>query len=233
MAENTPPRQVAVEDIDAQMRRDKPVYDAAGEKIGEVRNFDLTAGYMQVHHGGLEPETFYVPFQLIASIDPRHIYLTVPEDTLTAYYSALPESQAVLEEWRNWRTGRSETAVSHRMRSGYSGEPVLAFQQTYATLASQLKAGMEIRDIEGTFVGTLHQFDSRQGTMLVVKSGLDTDVLVVPFSAIARVDTADYIVNLLVPQERLHGDLAALLPAPVTTGTTAPPPTPPATDDTP
>lgn len=122
------------------------------------------------------------------------------------------------------------------MRSGYSGEPLLTFQHTYATLASQLRSGMEIRDIEGTFVGTLHQLDSRQETILVVKCGLDADVLVVPFSAIARVDTADYIVNLLVPQERLRDDLAALLPAtitPITTGTMAPPPTPPATGDTP
>ncbi len=212
MAENTNRKQVIAENIDTLMQVHTPVYDTYGQKVGEVKQFDLTAGYMQVHHGGPDPATWYVPFRLIAAIDPRHIYLTVSEGMLITNYSVLPASQAVLEEWTNWRTNQSETIVGHRMRSGYSDEPVVAFQQTYAALAGQLKAGMEVRDIEGTFLGRLNQFDSRQGMMLVVKSGLEADVLVVPFIAIARVDTADYIVNLVVPKERLHGDLAALLP---------------------
>jgi len=72
-----------------------------GQKVGEVKRFDLTAGYMQVHRGGPEPGTFYVPFHLIASIDLRHIHLTVSDGTLSMHYTVLPESEAVLKEWTN------------------------------------------------------------------------------------------------------------------------------------
>lgn len=216
MAENTNRTRGLVENIATRMQAHTPVYDSYGQKVGEVKRFDLTAGYMQVHRGGPEPETFYVPFHLIASIDLHHIHLTVSDATLSMHYTVLPESEAVLKEWTNWRTGQTETSVEHRMRSGYSGEPVVAFQQNYATLASQLIADMRVRDIDGKHVGTLHQFDSRQGWMLLVKAGLGADILVVPFSAIAEVDLANYTVNLLVPKERLRGDLAALLPSPAT-----------------
>lgn len=209
-------QQVVVEDIDTLMHVHQPVYDTYSQKIGEVKQFDLTAGYMQVHRQELEPEMFYIPFHLIASIDPRHIYLKVAEYALIAEYTLLPTSQAVLTEWKDWRTGRAETAVGHQMQSGYSGKQVVAFEQTYTMLGGQLKAGMQIRDIEGTNLGTVHQFDSRRGWILAVKSGLGADVLVVPFSAIARIDIASSTVNLLVPKESLHGDLAAILPAPAT-----------------
>ncbi|HEV8193493.1 MAG TPA: PRC-barrel domain-containing protein [Ktedonobacterales bacterium] len=215
MAEN-PNRPQVVEDIDTLMHVDQPVYDTYGQTIGAVKHFDLTAGYMQVHRGGLEPETFYVPFRLIATIDPRSIYLTVSEGTLIAEYTLLPTSQAVLTEWKNWRTGQFETTVGHQMRSGYSGQPVIAFQQSYAALAGQLRAGMQIRDIEGADLGRLHQFDSRIGWMLLTKGGLGTELLIVPFSAIADVNTANSTVSLLVPKERLQGDLATLLPAQAT-----------------
>lgn len=212
--QNTGRRQMVNENIDSLLRVRQSVYDGNGKKVGAVKQFDLTAGYMQVHHGGPEPRTFYVPFRLIATIDPRQIYLTVDENALITYYSVLPASLATLEEWTNWRTGESETIVGHRMQSGYSGEPVVAFQQTYTALASQLKAGMDVQDVEGARLGALRQFDSRLGWMLVVKGGIEGDVLIVPFSAIARVETADYAVHLLIPEERLHGDLAALLPSP-------------------
>ena len=214
MAEPPNRPQVVVEDIDTLIHVRQTVYDTYSQKIGEVKQFDLTAGYMQVHRQELEPEMFYIPFHLIASIDPRHIYLKVSEYALIAEYTLLPASQAVLTEWRDWRTGRTETSVGHRMHSGYSGEQVVAFEQTYRMLGGQLKAGMQIRDIEGTNLGIVHQFDSRRGWILAVKSGLAVDVLVVPFSVIARVDTANSTVNLLVPKESLQGDLAAILPAP-------------------
>lgn len=221
--ENNPNRtQVVVEDIDTMMQVNKPVYDANSQEIGEVRHFDLTAGYMQVQRGRLEPQTFYVPFHLIAGIDPRHIYLTVADDTLLTNYTVLPTSQAVLTQWTNWRTGQPETTVGQQMRSGSSGQQVVAFQQNYASLARQLRAGMQVRDSKGTHLGSLHQFDSRQGWMLLVKSGLGADSLIVPFSAIADVNTASSTINLLVPKERLQGDLAALLPSPTAGDTSQP-----------
>lgn len=158
MTENPKRTQVVTEDIDTLMQVNKPVHDSNSKKVGKVTQYDLPAGYMQVKREGLEPYTFYIPFRLISSIDPRQIYLTVSEDTLITDYTVLPQSEAVLTQWRDWRTGQQETTVARQMRSGYSGQEVLAFQQTYGVLANKLRAGMQVRDIEGTHLGKLHQF---------------------------------------------------------------------------
>lgn len=213
MSDNAVHGQVVVENIDRLMQDHKPVYDTYNEKIGEVRQFDLTAGYMQVPHRGLDPETFYIPFHLITSIDPNGVYLKVSEETLSIDYTVLPESQVVLSRWKNWRTGQTETTVEHQIRSGYDGQQVAAFQQTYSMLAGQLIAGMQVRDIEGAGLGTLHQFDSRQGWMLVVKGGLGADVMVVPFSVVGNVDPVSSNIDLLVTAESLKRDLALVLPS--------------------
>jgi len=212
MSDNSVRGQVVVEHIDRLMREHMPVYDANNQKIGEIRQFDLTAGYMQAPHRGLAPEIFYIPFHLIASIDSNGVYLKVSEETLSIDYTVLPESQVVLSRWTNWRTGQTESTVEHEIRSGYDDQQVAAFQQTYSMLAGQLIAGMRVRDIEGTNLGSLHQFDSRQGWMLVVKGGLATDILVVPFSVVGTVDPVSSNVDLLVTADSLRGDLSLILP---------------------
>lgn len=219
MSELTDRDQVVVEHIDTQMQDRKPVFDSNNQKIGEVKQFDLNAGYMQVHRGGLDPKTYYIPFHLIASIGPRTIFLKVSDDILIADYSLLPDSQTVLEQWTNWRTGQPETTVKHTLSSGYSGQQVIAFEQTYSKLAGQLIAGMQVRDIEGNNLGALHQFDGRQGWMLVVKSGLDMDILVIPFSVVGGVDLASSSVNLLIRKDSLQRDLAGIVPLPATSTT--------------
>lgn len=57
MAENMHRTRAVVENLDTLMQVHTPVYDTYGQKVGEVKRFDLTAGYMLVHHGGLEPGT--------------------------------------------------------------------------------------------------------------------------------------------------------------------------------
>jgi hypothetical protein len=99
------------------------------------------------------------------------------------------------------------------MRSGYDGQQVDAFPQTFSMLAGQLIAGMQVRDIEGTNLGTLRQFDSRQGWMLVVKGGLSADIMVVPFGAVGIVDPVSSNIDLLVTVESLQRDLALILPS--------------------
>lgn len=214
MSDNSGQGQVVVEHIDRLMREHLPVYDAHDQKVGQVRQFDLAAGYMQVPHRGLDAEIFYIPFHLIASIDANGVYLKISEETLSIDYTVLPESQVVLSRWTNWRTGQMESTAEHEMRSGYDGQKVAAFPKTYSMLAGQLIAGMRVRDIEGTNLGSLRQFDSRQGWMLVVKGGLAADVMVVPFSAVGNVDPVSSNIDLLVTIESLQRDLALILPTP-------------------
>jgi hypothetical protein len=205
-------RQVVVEDIGKYMQVLKPVYDSTKHKIGEVEQFDSTAGYMQVRRGGLKPELLYIPFHLISGIDPRDIFLSMTEDSLVKDYATSPTAQPVLEQWKNWRSGRTDTMVGHEMRSGYSGQPVMAFRQDYQVLGQQLVAGLSVHDINGENVGKITQFDSRQGWLNVEKGIFGTTVMMIPFSAIREVQTANNTVLLLVPKEALQKDLATLEP---------------------
>ena len=205
-------RQVVVEDIGKYMQAGKPVYDSTNHKIGEVAQFDATAGYMQVLRGGIKPEPLYIPFHLIAGVDPRDIYLSMTEDSLVKDYATLPTAQPVLEQWKDWRSGRTDTIVGHEMRSGYSGQPVIAFRQDYQRLGQQLVAGMSVHDINGENVGKITQFDSRQGWLNVEKGIFGTTVMMIPFSAIREVQTSNNTALLLVPKEALQKDLATLLP---------------------
>jgi hypothetical protein len=210
----TPPEHIVVEDIARLMTVGKPVFDMVGKKIGDVRQFDLTAGYLQVHHGGPEHQTLYIPFNLITSIDDREIYLYLPERMLEENFALLPASQVVLKQWTNWRSGRTQTTTGHSMFSGYTGEPVVAFQHTYDALAWQLVEGMHVHDVEGANLGTVRQFDSVHGWLTAQKGTPGASLTLIPFSAIARVETSSNTVVLLVYEEELHRDLARLLPAP-------------------
>ena len=213
-------RQVVVEDIGKYMQTGKPVYDSTNHKIGEVTQFDATAGYMQVLRRGLQPETLYIPFHLIAGIDPRDIFLSKTEAAVVTDYVALPTAQPVLEQWKDWRTGRTDTVVGHEMRSGYSGQPVMAFRQEYQKLGQQMVAGMSVHDINGENVGKITQFDSRQGWINVEKGVFGATVMMVPFSTVREVQTANNDVLLLVPKEALQKDLATLEPVQLGSDTT-------------
>ncbi|MGO8950040.1 MAG: hypothetical protein ACLQUY_20770 [Ktedonobacterales bacterium] len=215
MASNMNSRQVVVEDIGRLMQVGKPVFDNNKKKVGEVKQFDLTAGYMQVQRGGMQPQPqmLYIPFNLIEGIDPRDIFLSSTDDAVVQNCAVLPTSQVVLEQWRDWRTGRVQTLVAHEMRSGYSGQPVMAFPENYRALGQQLQAGMSVQDISGSHVGKITQFDSSQGWLNVEKGAFGANIMVVPFSAIQRIDTSNNTVMLLVPKEALQNDLASLVPS--------------------
>lgn len=57
--------------LDHLMQKQNPVYNTNNQKIGAVRQFELTAGSMQALHGGLDAEMFYILILVppIASID--------------------------------------------------------------------------------------------------------------------------------------------------------------------
>jgi hypothetical protein len=72
---------------------------------------------------------------------------------------------------------------------------------------------MSVHDINGENMGKITQFDSRQGWLNVEKGVFGTTMMMVPFSAMREVQTANNTVFLLVPKEALQKDLATLLPA--------------------
>jgi len=59
------------------------VYDAAGEKVGTVREYNTQAGYVDVEKGWLFHKDFYLPLNAVTRSDQDGVYLNVYKDDLS------------------------------------------------------------------------------------------------------------------------------------------------------
>lgn len=199
MAENTNRKQVIVENIDTLMQVHTPVYDTYGQKVGEVKRFDLTAGYMVVEEGRLARRELYIPFHLMQSITPHEIYLNVSKDALTDAYLLPPAARTRVEEQIDPETGRSEVVLTHELRSGYDGRPVQIAPVPLDDLTRTPSVGMTVLDADDAYVGEVIRIDTTRGLLTVRGSLGDEAVRTVPFSMVAHVNADLGVVTLLVP----------------------------------
>nr|MDQ2827779.1 PRC and DUF2382 domain-containing protein [Chloroflexota bacterium] len=67
------------------------VYDAAGEKVGTVREYNTQSGYVDVEKGWLFHKDFYIPLNTVTRSDQDGVYLNVYKDDLSGdMYSQPP-----------------------------------------------------------------------------------------------------------------------------------------------
>lgn len=66
------------------------VYDAAGEKIGTIAEYDPQAGYLLVEKGWLFRKDIYIPMSAITRIDENGVYLQFYKDDLQGDRYASP-----------------------------------------------------------------------------------------------------------------------------------------------
>ena len=59
------------------------VYDAAGEKVGTVREYNTQGGYVDVEKGWLFHKDFYIPLNAVTRSDQDGVYLSVYKDDLS------------------------------------------------------------------------------------------------------------------------------------------------------
>ncbi len=73
------------------------VYDAAGEKVGTVREYNMQAGYVDVEKGWLFHKDFYLPLNAVTRSDQDGVYLNVYKDDLSGdMYNQPPVGGAVM-----------------------------------------------------------------------------------------------------------------------------------------
>src|SRR5678816_2983423 len=72
-----------LEEIDLNLADGMPVYDSNGEKVGDVKMYSTTAGYLVADQGPFTQEDLYLPFRLIRSIDPHDLFLSEPTRLLS------------------------------------------------------------------------------------------------------------------------------------------------------
>jgi len=59
------------------------VYDAAGEKVGTVREYNAQGGYVDVEKGWLFHKDFYIPLNTVTRSDQDGVYLNLYKDDLS------------------------------------------------------------------------------------------------------------------------------------------------------
>jgi len=73
------------------------VYDAAGEKVGTVREYNTQSGYVDVEKGWLFHKDFYIPLNTVTRSDQDGVYLNVYKDDLSGdMYSQPPVGGATM-----------------------------------------------------------------------------------------------------------------------------------------
>jgi len=120
------------------------VYDGAGDKVGTVRNYDPSTGYIDVHKGWLFPKDIYVPLTAVNSTDEEAVYLNLIKDDLSGdQYETPPTGSATY-------SGDVDSGMDYTTTDtarGYSAAGTGQYNSTDATSYSGSMAGSDQRDV--------------------------------------------------------------------------------------
>src|SRR5690348_10011396 len=115
------PGQTVVVDIDRYLANGLAVFDANGDRVGEVWHYSTAAGYLMVLQMAPQEHYLYLPFRIIRSIDPKAIYVAEAKSNLPAHY-AQPPTITTVSEMRPV-SGRNGTTLERHdiqmVQSGY------------------------------------------------------------------------------------------------------------------
>jgi hypothetical protein len=212
-ASNT--QQTLVENIDLNLADGMPVYDMNGDKVGDVKMYSTTAGYLMVGHGAFDKQDLYIPFRMIRSIDPHDLFLSETKEKLSANYTQ-PPTISTLSEQRLviGPTGAliSEQRDVQMVQSGYDGLPATTNSVDVQDVTDRLAVGMAVYDADGERLGDVSQYDVPRRLLAVEKGIFHPRVLFVPFSAIESVNREDLTIYLNLPRDVVVKE-HAMLPA--------------------
>lgn len=200
----TTDEQTLVEHIDHYLEDGMPVYDVNSDKVGTVKMYSATAGYLMVGSGAFGHENLYLPFRLITNIDPQEIFLAETKEVLTARYTQPPRITTHTEE-RLVTEADGTLAAKKRdvqlVTSGYDGLPTTTNLVDAKKIGHRLAIGMAVYDADAVRVGDVTQYDTVRHLMTVEKGLVKPRVLVVPFSAVERVEPDTFTVYLNLPRD--------------------------------
>jgi ribosomal 30S subunit maturation factor RimM len=207
--------QTIIADIDQYLEDGMAVFDENGEKVGDVKMYSTSAGYLMVGTGAFEHQDLYIPFRLIRSIDPQDIFLAAPRDTLAPQFAQPPQVHTIVETRLITGPGGStspKTREVQTIESGYDGGTVEQSAVDVGSMAARLAIGMVVYDSTGKRLGDITQYDTSRSLLVVEKGIFKPRDLVVPFSAISEIHLGEFTVNLSVPEDTLTKE-HSMLPA--------------------
>jgi uncharacterized protein (TIGR02271 family) len=96
--------------MDQQFIEGEPVFDAAGDKIGAIHEYNAQEGYIVVQKGWLFPKDLYIPVDTVQRNDAEGIYLSLHKDDLDQH--AYDEPPAAGSYTRAATRGAAKTATA-------------------------------------------------------------------------------------------------------------------------
>ncbi|MGZ3638358.1 MAG: hypothetical protein ACXWQR_14600 [Ktedonobacterales bacterium] len=197
-------KETIVENIDQYLTDGMPVFDANGDKVGDVKTFSTAAGYLMVRQGVFTRKDLYIPFRLIRSIDPQDIFVSATKDTLDSQYTQPPAITTVDENRLvpgPHGARISDTYQVQTVQSGYDGTLAALNTVDARSVANSIAVGMAVYDNDGERLGDITQYDTARSLMVVEKGIFNPRALLVPFSAIQTVDRDSFTVYLSLPRD--------------------------------
>lgn len=179
------------------------VFDVNGERIGGVKMYSTSAGYLFVGSGALGQKDLYIPFRLIHRIDQQGIALSEPKDTLTAWYTEPPATHTIVEqrfELGPHRDMMPQVYEEQVVQSGYDGSLTAVGSIELGSITERLSVGLAVYDVDGVRLGDITQYDADRGLLMVEKGIFKPTVLIVPVSSISRIDRDALSVYLSLPK---------------------------------
>ena len=179
------------------------VFDVNGERIGGVKMYSTSAGYLFVGSGALGQKDLYIPFRLIHRIDQQGIALSEPKDTLTARYTEPPATHTIVEQQFEpgpHRDMMPQVYEEQVVQSGYDVSLTAVSSIELGSITERLSVGLAVYDVDGVRLGDITQYDADRGLLMVEKGIFKPTVLIVPVSSISRIDRDALSVYLSLPK---------------------------------
>ncbi len=118
-------------DMDAPIVDGTPVYDASGDKIGDVVEHNDQGGYMTLQKGWLFPKDVYVPVSAIQRKTTDGIYLSMTKDQLQS---------------QNWENPPGFVGDNRDINESYTTDTMASGTTSRGTLASDVRDQAASRD---------------------------------------------------------------------------------------
>jgi hypothetical protein len=173
---------IVSENVRDWLRLDQRVFDRENVSVGTVDAFDHGTGWMTVGTDPLNERALYVPFRLIASIDPRELYLSATRAELERDYHQPPARTTTVD-------GAGDGAIVTTVEpSGYDDTPLIVKRTRLDLVASRIAVGDRVLTADGTGLGVVKDYDRASGVIHVARGVLVHRELRLPISSVDHVE---------------------------------------------
>jgi hypothetical protein len=186
------------EDIGNSINMGQTIYDLESQKVGTVDEVDRVTGWFKAEVNPFSDKELFIPFKLITNIDPKEVYLSRTKDELRRDYTNPPARSTRID------TRLGEKVATTREASGYDGAPIVVDEANVEKNRKRIGEGYLVVTSDEIDLGNIKQYDRTTGWMLIGKTPLGRNELLVPVTVVSDVNRELAEVHLAVSAADLN-----------------------------